>query len=419
LEEAGVDPKPALAAGAGVAPKGAGAGALEPNDDAAGAAAGVEPKLNGAACAVFEPKPADGAGAAPKLCDGVAPKVGAVAGVAPKVGAGAGVAPKVGAGAGVEPKVGAGAGVEPKFAAGAGAAPKLVEGAGAAPKLTAGAGAGAAPKLGAGVAPKLGAALDAGAAGVDPKAGALSEEVLWLLASVDDFPKVNGGAGALAGGAGAGLPKVNGAGAGAPTALVDEPFPKEKVGLLDDGAFESSSLRRFFFELASSLSFVITLPSGGPAALLGSVDAFVFPNEKVEVAAGVVGAAEAGVELLPIENPVLEAGKVVEDAEEPLPKEKAGALFNAELSASFFRFCSFCFGVGLGDSALGASIVLFLFPNENFGAVDIAPESNLADEFTEFVAEEDPKLNGIFAVVVVDGLDAVTDAGAGAGVPPN
>jgi len=417
LEEAGVDPKPALAAGAGVAPKGAGAGALEPNDDAAGAAAGVEPKLNGAACAVVDPKPADGA--APKLCDGGAPKVGAVAGVAPKVGAGAGVAPKVGAGAGVEPKVGAGAGVEPKFAAGAGAAPKLVEGAGAAPKLTVGAGAGAVPKLGAGVAPKLGAALDAGAAGVDPKAGTLSEEVLWLLASVDDFPKVNGGAGALAGGAGAGLPKVNGAGAGASTALVDEPFPKEKVGLLDDGAFDSSSLRRFFFELASSLSFVITLPGGGPAALLGSVDAFVFPNEKVEVAAGVVGAAEAGAELLPIENPVLDAGKVVEDAEEPLPKEKAGAVFNAELSASFFSFWSFCFGVGLGDSALGASVVLFLFPNENFGAVDIAPESNLADEFTEFVAEEDPKLNGIFAVVVVDGLDAVTDAGAGAGVPPN
>mmetsp|Transcript_18960 Transcript_18960/g.41206 ORF Transcript_18960/g.41206 Transcript_18960/m.41206 type:complete len:248 (-) Transcript_18960:225-968(-) len=245
-------------------------------------------------------------------------------------------------------------------------------------------------------------------------AGAVVDELTWLLESVDTFPKVKAGTGADGAGAGVELFKGIGA-AGASLPVFD---PNEKAGWLDEVAVEPSTLRRFFFELASSLPSVATLPSGRTGALV------LEPNEN-PVAAGVVGATEAGTEVLPNENPEVVAGTVVEDTAELFPKEKPGALCwlsepcVAEVSPSFFRFWIGSLTGIFGDSCSGIRVIFLLAPNENFGAVvEIAPESGFEEESAGALALEDPKVKATFEVTPVGGeLDA--DTGAGAGILPN
>ena len=227
FEGADVDPKPELGAGAGVEPNGmeaAGAGAVEPK---VGAGTGVEPKEKGAADA--------GAGVEPN-------EIGAAAGVEPKetgaAGAGAGVEPNeigaAGAGANVEPKVGAGVGARPPEAA-----RELFE-----------------------VLPKEEGAV------VEPNPGAPFDELSCALEFVDGFPNTKG---AVAGAdAEAGAPPENDGTAGGLLAGFD---PNDMVGWLDV-VFESSLLRRFFFELPS-LPSVVTL--------LDPVDSVFPPNEILEL----------------------------------------------------------------------------------------------------------------------------------------
>mmetsp|Transcript_11048 Transcript_11048/g.26545 ORF Transcript_11048/g.26545 Transcript_11048/m.26545 type:complete len:331 (+) Transcript_11048:258-1250(+) len=173
----GVEPNPELGPGAGVEPKAAGAGAVEPNVGGFGTGAAAEPKVNGAAGVVAGAAGA-GAGVDPKAkggADGLGAGVGA--GVDPNVNEGAA---GVGAGAGVDPNVNEGAdGLRAVDGAGAGVDPKVIDAAGA----------GAEPKLGAGPGvPEADKELFEGF----PKPGALIDDTSSFDEAVGAFPKTKG-----------------------------------------------------------------------------------------------------------------------------------------------------------------------------------------------------------------------------------
>ena len=411
----GVDPNPELGPGAGVEPKAAGAGAVEPNVGAFGAGAGVEPNVKGAAGV--------GAGAA-----------GAGAGMDPNVkGAADGVG--AGAGAGVDPNVNEGtAGV----GAGAGVDPNVNEGAGG---LEAGTGAGVEPKArgaaGAGVDPKLGAGAEVAEADKElfegfPKPGVLMDELSPFEELLGAFPKTKG----------AGVPAfvaegADAAGGSFETAAVGgslEAFvPKDILCWLEDAAFRSSLLRRFFFDVPPSLPSVATLPRGGIEPLIPPIDdPAPLGIENFGVVAESRGAEDVLAELPPKENPGVEASAdVVAPAELP-PKVNGGAPCLSSLSVVveleklkpllLSAFASFRFGSGTVVGAFSDPLLRVGLPEPGFkvGATSLfVPKVNLGVS-VELEVDEVAKLPNSFAplLISVDSLGAAafsTDFGDGAG----